>query len=248
MTKIVLLTLLCLVLILVAIAGAWPSFRKGGRDTIGNIAMIGDPLAAGVFLGAGLIHLLPRAVAGFDTSQSAYSWAFILAGTTMLILGWMDPGEGHGDDRENGLRNATPPIVATAALAIHSLLAGSALGAQRTDAAILVLFLALIAHKGSAAFALGRLLTNGSLSRTMAIASMGLFIAALPIGVALGVAITDLNQSDTVLVPIMLALGAGTFLHFATAHHRFEQEAVGFKRNAAVFAGFALMAGISFFG
>ena len=117
MPHILLLTLLSVVMILVAIAGAWPSFHKGGRDRMAKLEEIGDPLAVGVFLGAGLIHLLPDAAAGLDVGSSGYPWAFMLAGAMMLLLGWIEARASHPGTPGPGGWGSSTPIIATAATA-----------------------------------------------------------------------------------------------------------------------------------
>lgn len=249
MDKLLLLSLLSLALVVVAVAGAWPSFfsRRAG---IARLAHMGDPFAVGVFLGAGLIHMLPEAVHGFTAQGVQYPWAFMLAGAVMLLLGWTEacshPPHGHGHDHQhtqgNGHAHKVSPLVATAALAFHSVLAGLALGAGQTDAAIFVIFIALIAHKGAAAFALGRLLTGSSLSRSAALILMAIFILALPVGVAFGLLANETMHSSSLVTPVILALGAGTFLHFGTTHHHFDEEPEALHTGWPTIAGFALMA------
>lgn len=238
MTKPVLLSLLSLALVAVAIGGAWPSFfpRKTG---IARLAHMGDPLAVGIFLGAGLIHLLPHAVAGFAAHGIHYPWAFALAGAVMLALGWTETCS------HSGHRHNISPLAATIALAFHSLLAGLALGAGDTDAAILVIFIALIAHKGAASFALSRLLIGSSLSRSSALVLMAVFIFALPVGVIMGSIATGTGLFHNLAEPVILALGAGTFLHFGTTHHHFNEEPEALHTSWPTIAGFIFMAVIA---
>lgn len=183
--------------------------------------------------------MLPKAASGFTQHGIHYPWAFALAGVVMLALGWSEACShgGHG--------SKISPIAATIALAFHSLLAGLALGAEQTEAAILVLSLALIAHKGAASFALSRVLVGSSLSRSMALTMMGVFIAALPLGVGLGFFASETGQFHGLAEPVILALGAGTFLHFGTTHHHFNEEPRALHTGFSVIAGFALMAVIA---
>lgn len=247
MAKPLLLGLLSMILVFVALAGAWPSFLRNGRDAVARVAAVGDPFAVGVFLGAGLIHLLPKAAVELGSGGSGYPLAFVLAGATMLSLGWIESHAGLSAGHRGAGGGATP-IIATAALAFHSLLAGSALGAEPTDTAMLVLFVALIAHKGAASFALARLLTGGSLSRTTALALMAVFIAALPIGVLIGLLVTSIDPQDGAAIAVLLALGAGTFLYFGTVHRHFGRAGRDLATGLPTLAGFGLMAVIALAG
>lgn len=251
-----LLLVLSIVLIAIAVGGAWPVLHASASPgRVARLARIGDPFATGVFLGAGLVHLLPDAAQGFGKDvASGYPFAFLIAGIVMIGLGWIESSASAAAetasektrDRHGG--RAMGPLVAAVALSIHSLLAGASLGVGETDAAILVTFLALVLHKGAASFALARLLSGGGLSRGAILATMAIFIAALPVGVLLGDVVAHVAGDTAWLVPAILALGAGTFLHFGTVHHHFDRDAGPLETRWPTAAGFALMALAAIFG
>ena len=166
----------------------------------------------------------------------------------MLLLGLVETHSGDPDGHGEARRDGTTLIVAVAALSFHSILAGAALGASGTDSAMFVLFLALIVHKVAAAFALARLLDQGPLARWTALSLFCAFAIALPAGVALGLFVSNLNETGGIAVPIMLALSAGTILHFGTVHHHLDGKAQGSRTGLPMLGGFALMAVIAIFG
>ncbi len=233
-----LLTLLTGSLVVVAVAAALPLFRRPRPSPTSSVAAIGDALAAGIFLGAGLIHMLPDAAHGYLACGTSYPWPFVICGATILGLALLE----HVT-LESG-KSAAPALAAAIALAGHSFLAGAALGATSREAAVLVLFLALIAHKGAASFSLAKVLTDSSLSRRKALILQTLFITALPLGVALGAVATRQEHAWPLVKPTILALGAGTFLHFATQRNRTQGQASGIARGRwlAPWFGFAVMA------
>lgn len=237
MSRELLLAALAAMLVVVAIAAAAPSLRRGNRPPAW-LARWGDPLAAGVFLGAGLIHLLPDATAAFLASGRHYPWSFAICGAAALALAMLE----YGSSVRSGTRGSA--LVAAAALAVHSLLAGAALGATSRPAALLALFLALVAHKGAASFSLSRLLAESGLPRAIVLAAQGAFVVALPLGVLAGAAITHRRHDWPLALPVALSLGAGTFLYFGTMHHA-QHRSVDDRRwwlAAIGFVGMALIA------
>lgn len=143
-----LLALLTAILVVVAMAAAAPVFRTTRSSPRPSTAATADALAAGIFLGAGLIHMLPDSAQGYMIYGANYPWPFVICGATIMGLALLERlAWGSG-------RSAAPALAAATALAAHSFLAGAALGATSRQTAILVLFLALIAHKGAASFSL----------------------------------------------------------------------------------------------
>ena len=231
-----LLGLLTAILVVVAMAAAAPVFRTTPSSHRSAVAATADALAAGIFLGAGLIHMLPDSAQGYWTYSASYPWPFVICGATIMGLALLERlAWGSG-------RSAAPALAAAIALAAHSFLAGAALGATSRQAAILVLFLALIAHKGAASFSLAQILTDSSLSRRRAMIVQSAFVVALPLGVVLGAVATRQEQAWPLVKPTILALGAGTFLHFGMQRHRTTAQALGIARQVAPWCGFALMA------
>ena len=74
-----------LVLAVTLVAGFWP-FKKRKSGIGKHDFAIGEALASGVFLGAGLLHLLPDAADGFSAQHISYPWVFFLCAITFLVL------------------------------------------------------------------------------------------------------------------------------------------------------------------
>lgn len=230
-----LLAMMTIALVVVAVLAAIPSLRRESGKT-SRLAALGDPLAEAVFLGAGLVHMLPDAVHGFVALDIRYPWPFVISGGVALGLVLL------GRLGSNAQAPASLSLFAAAALSIHSLLAGAALGTTSGEAALVVLFLALIAHKGAASFSLSRQLAHSSLRRGWAIAVQGGFVIALPIGVVLGTAATYQAQRAPLAIPVILATGAGTFLYFGAMHRPNPAEVAGWAKPVMAIIGFAIMA------
>jgi zinc transporter 1/2/3 len=107
--------------------------------------------------------------------------------------------------------------VLTLVLSIHSIIAGIALGTEQTMGLAVVILIAVLAHKGSAAFALGVSLFRGGLPRRRALAIVAFFSFMTPLGIVLGVAMTAVmaGTSEQLTTSVFDALAAGTFLYVA---------------------------------
>lgn len=103
-------------------------------------------------------------------------------------------------------------------IAAPSSFLGVALGISDSTAALLI-FVAVVLHKGTAAFALTLAMVRSTLTSPQAWTLFILFCSATPIGILAGGAVGQL-QSDSALVikAVVLAMGAGTFLFLGTLH------------------------------
>lgn len=225
--------LLLLVLILVAGAlGGATALR--GREGVESSRLLswGNALSAGVFLGAGLIHMLPEAAAAWDALGVAYPSAYLLASVGFLVMLLFEhvllPESAHemvhapSSERFATLgrqdRGSLAAYTVLTALSVHSLLAGLALGAEPALGATLVIFVAIMAHKSTAGFALGVSLARSAVPRRIAWRLLGLFAAATPLGILLGTTIGESLEGEGRLVfeASFLALAAGSFAYVAT--------------------------------
>ena len=79
------LVLLAAVLAAGALGGAIPLSRRGAMSG-GRLLGWGNAFAAGIFLGAGLIHMLPDASAAWDALGWPYPMAFLLAACGFVLM------------------------------------------------------------------------------------------------------------------------------------------------------------------
>jgi len=94
-------------------------------------------------------------------------------------------------------------------LSFHSLLAGLSLGVLDDD--VTSVFVAIVAHKSVAAFALGASMIRCRLARRVVLCWMLLFALVTPAGVMLGTAISGFADSSTAAA--FKAIAAGTFVY-----------------------------------
>lgn len=192
---------------LFGIAGAAASRSLRNRSA-SHWLSVGNCFAGGIFIGAGLIHTLADSAGLFTELYPDMDfpiWA-ALAGLAIVLLMWIDKSASRGSNGRVG--GATLFLV----LSIHSLLAGMALGVEAHPAQAIAILIAIVAHKGSAAFALGLRSTEAHYWRRMTA-----FALMTPIGVVIGTGITLLlqSQSEQRFEAVFDAIAAGTFLYVA---------------------------------
>jgi len=223
-----------LVIILVAgwVGGAIP-LAAGPRIRAGRLLGWGNAFAAGIFLGTGLVHMLADASRGFSALGYDYPIGLVLAAAAFVAMLFFEhvllPESAHamvhaesGEPFSHAHRHSAPgPLVSyaiVAALSVHSLIAGLALGAAQQVAGALVIFLAIIAHKSTAGFALGVSFARDGMPRGRAYQLLALFALATPVGIAIGFALGDALQdrAQQTAEAAFLALAAGTFIYVAS--------------------------------
>jgi zinc transporter ZupT len=102
-------------------------------------------------------------------------------------------------------------------LSVHSVILGLALDAQSAVSGAVIVFLAIVAHKGATGFALGVGYARAGFSRRYALPQVVFFSTMTPLGILVGA-----SASMALTVPagrpfeaIFDSLGAGTFIYIA---------------------------------
>jgi len=184
------------------------------------IFSIGNSLAGGIFLGAGLLHLLPDGIE-FLSDVSDYPLALLFAAGSLGILLFLEKVIFIESDMRNmesiGSSSAFEPYLLALILSIHSFIAGAALGIEKTILGSAVLFIAIIAHKSGAAFALGISMIRSGVLKRRHIKVILLFSIMTPLGIFLGSVLNSAFGSSTgrVLEGVFDSLAAGTFIYVA---------------------------------
>jgi zinc transporter 1/2/3 len=214
--------ILAIIILLVAtIGGLWPFLKNTNslakKELIEFDFPVGESLATGIFLGAGLLHMLPDATQAFSKAGYEYPFAFLIAGASFLLLLLLE----HISD---SFKHRSTPLLSSIALltaimlSIHSLLEGAAVGFSVNFAMTFIIFIAIIAHKGAASFALSVNLNRSHLSLTHRVIAFSIFVLMTPIGILGANWFVLGSQHSTVLMPIFSSLAAGTFLYIGTLH------------------------------
>lgn len=213
------------VVFLTGLAGGLLSWRLQRSSRSELLFSLGSALAGGIFLGAGLIHMLPDAVDGFAqiNPKLSYPLAFTLCAFGFVCVLFLEKVLLVRAEGPESMTQDSPPsseiypyLLATV-LSFHSVLAGLALGAETSLVSSAVIFVAIIAHKGSAGFALGVGLLKGGLERGAIVKMIVAFALATPLGILAGTAIHTLitGRAGIMAEAIFDCLAAGTFLYIA---------------------------------
>lgn len=211
-------------ILLVTVAGGWPPFSRPGKAGTKGAFPLGQSFAAGVFLALSLLMMLPSAVHlwGRVAPHAPMPAGPFLAGCVFLALLFMEHREEELDRRAGGDGSRTGPaipLIMTAMIAVPAFLLGTALGMSGTYRAVVIL-IAILAHKGSAGFALAVRMLRSSLSRGSAKALYAVFALATPAGIVVGSAIApDLSGPEALAIrAAVFSAAAGVFLYMSTMH------------------------------
>lgn len=219
--------------------------EKGKR-----LLALGNAFAGGIFLGAGLIHLLGDSVEIFGSmgNGNAYPWAFLICGCGFLGILMLEKVLVKGDESDvsTGGRSLYPYVLLLV-LSVHSVIAGMTLGLEGTLTASIIIAIALVAHKGAAAFALGVGLRTSGVRTGTHKRLVAFFACMAPLGVVLGKILSTLVSSGaiTTFEAVFDALAAGTFLYVAISDiigETFESRVDALGKFLLLSTGFGFMA------
>ena len=202
------------ILFVILLAGWLPFHKRVNNESLDF--PIGETLATGIFLGAGLLHMLPESNTLFHELGYHYPYAYVLTGVLFLLFLWL---EHLGKELYH--HNASHPafaILAWAMLSIHSLILGAALGINNSNSLVIMLFLAIITHKWAESFAISVQLNKTSLGKIPRLFFFLSFSLMTPLGVWIGWYFGRTVESHTLIDPILMAASAGTFLYLGTLH------------------------------
>ena len=199
--------------------GYYPLFRN--NKVIGEHDFPkGKAFTSGVFLALSLTVMLPGAFSlwGKLLDFKGYPMAtYIAIGVFVVLLALEHRLDHYKQDHQ--ARSMIIPIIMTLMIGICSFLLGTALGVSGTLSALMV-FLAIMAHKGSASFALALTMVKSKMSVRQCYLAFGCFALATPMGIVLGAVLHQYLTDHTALVfkAVITSLAAGVFLYLATTH------------------------------
>lgn len=258
-------TLLAAVIFCAGVIGATLPWLLRAKFPSERVMARADTFAGGVLGGAGLIHLLGGGVEGFReyAAQVHYPLALLLAGVgflfVLLIENVFFAGPRDADDDHLNLCHEldnTPrrlrqrggyAYILLLVLSVHSIIEGLALGAQQSLYGVMVVFVAIIAHKGVAGFALGTGYLRAHATWRRAAPGVAFFAAMAPLGILIGTSVgaSISKQGAHLFNATFDSIGAGTFLYIAVVdilRTAFNKPDDRFAKWLAACLGFTLMA------
>ncbi|QDT81552.1 ZIP Zinc transporter [Gimesia maris] len=213
------------IILLIAFAGGYFPFTKTGHIRTNGGFPRGEAFSSGVFLALSLTMLLPASFHIFqeELPELNYPIGSVIAILAFLGLLAIEHMTMHSIEREriklkNGRLPARIPLVMTTMIALPSFFLGTTLGMSDSTQATFI-FIAIILHKGTAAFALMLTMVRSTLSRSQIIFLFTSFAMSTPLGIIFGGFIhNDLSPSVAIVKAVVLSLGAGTFLYMGTLY------------------------------
>lgn len=199
---------------------------------------LANAFSGGVFLSLAFGHLIPECVHGFDEGMNeALPYMIVLGGYLLIFFVEKVAFDAHGlmhecgDEDSNdqhvhtngkevieinekstsGGATSRSAVILLGALAVHSILEMTALGLAKSfgDSALLTLSIAL--HQPAESIALLVAFLKSGMPKNDIIKYLSVFSTMGPIGVAIGMAVTEF--AAPIVDSIMLATVAGTFIY-----------------------------------
>ena len=178
-----------------------------------------DFFARGIFLGIGLLHLLPDAINYFSVLKPDVHYPVVLAICTLTIflIQLLEKYTSIFLYRHN-MHVCCISFILVLLLSTHSIIEGASLGISYNLTALIMIFVAIIAHKGTAAFAIITHLQRNDFNTKNINKIINIFACMTPIGIVIGSAINIFitNSAGHLFMAIFNAIAAGTFIYIGT--------------------------------
>ncbi len=203
----------------VAIIGGAIPLVVAHLDASRRFFSLGNAFAGGLFLGVGFVHLLPEGIERLADVVD-YPLGALLAALGLVLLLLIDRVlfANYASSSAHGTRRIYP-FVLLALLSIHSVIAGVSLGLEEHAIDLTLIVVGILAHKGSAAFALMVSSHTAGLGRRAQRRMLVAFSLMTPAGVVGGMLLGGaLHGSDAIAAFVVggfNAVAAGTFIYIA---------------------------------
>lgn len=211
------------IFIMALIGGILSLLHKMSSRRSRRIVFCGEYFSRGIFFGGGLIHMLPDAEHKFSAlyPNSHFPIATTICAFTIYSLQFIEQGIAQIFHLNHQFRHNLSSYLLVFLLSIHSILLGATLGVEETLASVMIIFMAIIAHKTAEAFALGVNLGNSNLTQKTAYRIMITYCLMTPIGILFGTILQDFLHANAghIAEALFQAIAAGTFLYIATLNH-----------------------------
>lgn len=217
--------LFCLIsILLVAVAGGYYPLVRRDQAREGKGFPQGQAFAAGVFLALSLVIMLPNGFHLFNKALPGVTFplaALPSAGAfvSLLALGHILSAKRATAHDAREITTPVIPVIMTIAIVIPSFLLGTALGVSDELSGIAIFF-AIVAHKGSAGFALALSMVRSTMTKEQSFVLFGAFACSTPLGILVGADVHGYLAGHTMLLvkAVILSLASGVFLFMATLH------------------------------
>ncbi|WP_367606198.1 ZIP family metal transporter [Legionella sp. W05-934-2] len=209
--------LFALAILAVTWLAGWYPFRHKKKHSTHFELPVGESLATGVFLGAALMHMLPEAHQLFQNLGYHFPFSYSLVGIVFLGFLWLEHlGKELYEHRDTS--DVAFAILAMVMMSVHSIISGTALGITQHNSVIIILFLAIIAHKWAESFAISIQLNKSNMSLRNGQLLFMIFSFMTPLGILIGGLSGQQDHNDSLFDAVIMSISAGTFLYLGTLH------------------------------
>lgn len=162
---------------------------------------------------------------------------------------------GHDDHDHSAMfeeHSALRSLILLLALTFHSVFEGLAIGLQQDYSQLIQIFLAVIFHKGIMAFSLGlNLAQSHGMTIKYFVTSVTIFSLASPVGMGIGIGLSDMKQSIArdVANGVLQGIAGGTFLYitfFEVLPHEFSSNKMRLPKVLCLLIGYSIICGLLF--
>lgn len=172
---------------------------------------------------------------------------------TMVNQRHQESGEIHADHSHIILDASDKSTVAiirglfvVLALAVHELFEGLSIGLENSTKHVWYMFGAVSAHKLVIGFCIGMEFVSSGLKTSIIIGYIFIFAIVSPIGIGIGLLLTNEEESPTTLASVFLqGLASGTLLYVVFFEILQSDKKHGLKQCCSIFCGFLIMFGLT---
>lgn len=216
-----------------------------------------NSLARGIFFAVGFIHLLPESSHALEYTFGSNSFpvASTICAVAIILLLFLEQSlSDYFKEKEKGKDVPWLPYLLAIMLSTHSVLAGAALGLEHNFSSFIAIFIAIVIHKGSEAFALSTSMQSHHIKKQVTYRILFLFSLMTPLGILFGASLSSIldSHSGKLSEGIFNAIAAGTFIYIAmldklnNCNHCVTIEKISNVANLlAISLGFGMIASIS---
>lgn len=160
-------------------------------------------------------------------------------------------GEGVHLHVDLNSHSAIRAFILVFSMCLHSVFEGLAVGLQENSQQVLEICLALLLHKSIISFSLALKLAQGQLRRAAVAGSILLFAVMSPLGIGLGIALTETKSSPQhqLARSTLEGLASGTFIYITFMEilpHELGSPKNRIPKVAMLLTGFAVVTGVLF--
>lgn len=200
--------------------GGLLSLKLKQQRNSSKVFSYGNSFSGGVFLGAGLLHLLPESIERLESTVNIgnFPLAYLICAIGFILILFLEKTLNYVNKRKiKDNKSVIYPYILMVILSGHSIIAGLALGAEQVVNMALIILIAIIAHKGSAGFALGVNLLKANLELKSINYILITFSLMTPLGIFAGLLLSLDSElfSTKVVGGLFDALAAGTFIYIS---------------------------------